>query len=187
MDNKEEIALRKQISVNRHARTLYRAWRNFENLPQILDFLENVMVLDAIHSTWAALISEGKERVVWDIEITEETENQSIEWHSQGNPDILHWGVVSFTRYSSKETLIQLDLHFFFPPLNDSSPHMMGVQFEERIEEDLRRFKLAIEASEFPHRESNRSLPEGIPLGESPRKNFPDTGTRKKGPETEPS
>lgn len=173
METKDEIILSKQIYLRATPERLYRIWHNFENLPEILDFLDTVMVLDEKNSRWSAFIGEEHERLVWDIEITERLQNRLIEWHSGGNPDIFHRGRVIFTDHKDKGTLLQLQIYFFFPPRNDSGKQMLGTGFEERIEEDLRRFKQAIEAERFPEvKGGQESHPEGFPFQRAPEGHF---------------
>jgi uncharacterized membrane protein len=69
-----------------------------------------------------------------------------IEWHSGNNPDIFHRGQLLLSNHQDKGTLLRLELHFFFPPRDDSRDNLLGDSFEERIEENLRRLKLALEA-----------------------------------------
>gem|GEM_PF-2288034 len=183
METKDEIILNKQIYVKATPERLYGTWYNFENLPKILDFLDTVMVLDEINSRWSAFIGEEHERLVWDIEITDRLQNRLIEWHSGGNPDIFHRGRVIFTDHKDKGTLLQLQIYFFFPPRNDSGKQMLGAGFEERIEEDLRRFKQAMEADRFPEvKMGQESHPEGFPLSESSRRPFLNSDSIKKRP-----
>lgn len=40
------VAIRNSITINRTPEELYRFWRNFENLPRIMDRLESVHVRD---------------------------------------------------------------------------------------------------------------------------------------------
>jgi uncharacterized membrane protein len=167
MANIQDISIQKEIFIECSPKEIFNYWRNFDNLPQILDFLENMLVLDQTHSRWTAKIySDMDEKEIWDVEITRERKSSLIEWHSEQNPDLLHEGAVRFASVNSG-TKLQLNLRFFFPPLHDSHPDMLGNDFENRIEEDLRRFKLAVEAGEFPKKRSGKSeLPEGY--SESP-------------------
>lgn len=152
----EDILISKEITINSSPKELFQNWRNFENLPQILDFLENVSVLDNTHSQWTAkLNSDLEEKETWNVEITNEINNHLIEWRSEGNADIFHEGAVRFSP-TQNSTHLELSIRFFFPPLDDFHPQMLGKGLTNRIEQDLRRFKLAVEAGEFPRPRDNR-------------------------------
>ena len=156
MPDFEDVMISKDILINCSPKELFRNWRNFENLPQILDFLENVLVLDQTHSKWTAkLNSDLEEKETWDVEIINELENHLIEWRSEDNADIFHEGQVSFSPINNC-TRLHLSIRFFFPPLDDFHPNMLGKGLNYRIEQDLRRFKLAVEAGEFPRLRENR-------------------------------
>ena len=174
MANQEEVHLEKSIVVNKNRNHLFKMWKNYEALPLIFDFLEEVTALDENHSIWSILI-DGSERVSWDTEITEEVQNQLIRWHSQGSAEVLHEGALQFTSAENNiSTRINLQLHFYFPPMQDSKPDMLGEDLSNRIEHDLLRFKIAVEANQFPKmREIRAGLPKGFP-GSNPiqRKDF---------------
>ncbi|MFP4014656.1 MAG: SRPBCC family protein [Chitinispirillaceae bacterium] len=174
MADQEEIHLDKHIRIHRMPSDLYQYWRNPENLPQILDFLEEVMSLDEQSSRWTVVIA-GNERITWDTVITEDVKGQLIRWHSEGNTDALHDGVVRFSGTGQhRVTDLHLQLNFYFPIMKDSRPDMLGQDVETRIEEDLLRFKQAVEANEFPkgRREGRRGLPWGFP-GAAPQREGP--------------
>lgn len=167
----EEITIQKSVLIKHSQKDLFQIIYNFENLPLILDFLENVMLLNTTHSRWTAKISE-EERITWDVEITREKEDEFIEWHSSGNTDILHEGTFRFSHIDSRKgTVLSLLLRFYFPPRDDSKSNMLGEDFENRIQDNLIRFKQAIEANEFPRpRQSKKIYPEGLSPNEGSSK-----------------
>lgn len=170
MQEPKEIWVQKEIIIHKNAKDLLRIWRNFENLPRILHFLENVINISSHVSRWTSLLADQTERVIWDIRIVEENENR-LEWHSENNPDIFHRGILILTSMPDSSTLLQLQLRFFFPLLHDSKPDMLGSDFSYRIEEDLQRFRLAVEANEFYGVKSTiKEIPEGFADPQNPRK-----------------
>ncbi|MFP4163591.1 MAG: SRPBCC family protein [Chitinispirillaceae bacterium] len=174
MADQQEIHVDTHIQIHRMPSDLYLYWRNPENMPHILDFLEEVMALDDQQSRWTVLVA-GNERITWDTEITEEIRGQLIRWHSGGNMDVLHDGLVRFSGTGKhRVTDLHLQLNFFFPLMKDSRPDMLGEDMENRVREDLQRFKQAVEANEFPkkRREGKRGLPWGFP-GAAPQKGSP--------------
>lgn len=170
MQEPKEIWVQKKIIIHKNAKELLRIWRNFENLPRILHFLENVIRISSHVSRWTSLLADQTERIIWDVRIVEEHGNR-LEWHSENNPDIFHRGILILTPKPDSSTLLQLRLLFFFPLLHDSKPDMLGSDFSYRIEEDLQRFRLAVEANEFINAQSTlKEIPEGFADPENPRK-----------------
>ena len=170
----EEIIIQKSVLLKTPSKRLYQLLRNFENFPYLLDFLENAIVIDKSHYRLTARISDEQERIIWDVEIIRETEHDFFEWHSSGSTDILHEGNVRFTHNSQlKGTVMSLQLRFYFPTLNDSRSSMLGEDFENRIQDNLLRFKQAVEANEFPRpRDNKNDIPEGFSTDKGPWRNF---------------
>src|SRR5579884_3502996 len=64
--NVEEV-----VTINRPAAELYRFWRNVEQLPRFMEYLESVRTIDQRRSHWVAKGPAGR-RVEWDAEIINE-------------------------------------------------------------------------------------------------------------------
>src|SRR5262245_66329822 len=73
------IRVEKSVIVTRDRSDLYHFWRNFRNLPQIMNHLEEVRVLSPTRSHWVARAPVGI-RVDWDAEITRDQQNELIAW-----------------------------------------------------------------------------------------------------------
>jgi hypothetical protein len=72
-DRSREVPVRRSITINRSIEDVYRFWRNFENLPRFMRYLQSVEVLDHKRSRWRAAAPAGM-KVQWDAEIVEERE-----------------------------------------------------------------------------------------------------------------
>ncbi len=170
---KEDITIQTTITVNDSCETLYNTWREVRNFSTIFDFPESVIRIDQNRFRFTTFIKEQNERLSWDLEITEENPPNYFSWHSSYNADLLHDGSVRFIPQQNNKTEIQLALRFFFPPLQDSKPFMMGAEFKTTIEDNLRRFKQAWEAKSFTlFKENLNDLPEGLSTGPLIRKSF---------------
>jgi hypothetical protein len=71
------IHMERTITINRPPEELYRFWHDFEKLPQFMNHLLSVKMLDEKHSHWVAKGPAGT-NVEWDAEIINETPNQLI-------------------------------------------------------------------------------------------------------------
>lgn len=70
------------VTVDRSAADLYAFWRDVENLPRFISFLEAVTTTDKIRSHWRAKVPHGP-TLEWDAAITEDRPDQKITWKMQ--------------------------------------------------------------------------------------------------------
>jgi uncharacterized membrane protein len=148
----EGIKVEKSVVVNRPPQELYRFWRNFENLPRFMDHLESVTVLDENRSHWVAKAPAGT-TVEWDATINNEIDNQLIAWRSLAGADVNNAGSVHFTPLHNGEwTEVRVVLSYDPPAgkLGALVAKMFGEDPSKQVEDDLRRFKQVMEASEVP-------------------------------------
>src|SRR4051812_10461718 len=146
----EGIKVEKSITVNRPVEEVYRFWRNLENLPRFMDHLESVTVLDENRSRWVAKAPAGT-RVEWDAVIHNEIDDELIAWRSLPGADVSNAGSVHFTPLGSGVSTEVLVVLSYEPPagkLGAAVAKLMGEEPSKQVEEDLRRFKQVMEASE---------------------------------------
>src|SRR5262249_5978269 len=79
------IRVEHTVSVLRSPEELYRFWRNFENLPRFMHYLESVQVTGDKRSHWVAK-GPLDFRVEWDAEVTLDRPNEQINWRSLSVP-----------------------------------------------------------------------------------------------------
>jgi uncharacterized membrane protein len=146
----EGIKVEKSITVNRPAEEVYRFWRNFENLPRFMEHLESVTVIDETRSHWVCKAPAGT-NVEWDATIHNEIDDELIAWRSLPGADVNNAGSVHFMPTadgSSTEVLVVLS---YEPPagkLGVAVAKLLGEEPSKQVEDDLRRFKQVMEASE---------------------------------------
>jgi len=143
------IEVRRAITVLAPQNEVYRFWRNFENLPQFMQHLESVRVLDDRRSHWKARAPAGTS-VEWDAEIVEDRPNELIAWRAVGNADVPNRGSVRFqpSPQGGTEVLVELS---YEPPggrLGSIVAKLLGEEPEIQVASDLRRFKQVIELGE---------------------------------------
>lgn len=146
----EGVKVEKSITVNRPAEEVYRFWRNLENLPRFMDHLESVTVLDENRSRWVAKAPAGT-RVEWDAVIHNEIDDELIAWRSLPGADVNNAGSVHFTPLGSGISTEVLVVLSYEPPagkLGAAVAKLLGEEPSKQVEEDLRRFKQVMEASE---------------------------------------
>jgi uncharacterized membrane protein len=148
----EGIKVEKSVTVNRPVQDVYRFWRNFENLPRFMDHLESVTVIDETQSHWVAKAPAGA-RVEWDAVIHNEIENELLAWRSLPSADVRNAGSVRFTPVGDgSQTEVRVVLSYE-PPAGKVGAvvaKLLGEEPSKQIEDDLRRLKQVMEASDVP-------------------------------------
>lgn len=147
------------ITINKPAAELYGYWRNFKNLPRIMNHLESVTPLDGNRSHWKAKAPLGM-TVEWDAEIFNEIPNELIAWRSLADAQIPNAGSVRFKSLPyARGTEIKVELEYM-PPAGKVGvviARLLGEEPQVQIEGDLRRFKQLMEAGEIATTEGQSS------------------------------
>jgi uncharacterized membrane protein len=142
----------KTITVDRPPEELYRFWRRFENLPQVMRHLKNVESIDHERSHWVAEGAMGND-VEWDAEILNERENELIAWQSLPGGDIDTAGSVHFKRVGQNgRTEVTISMKYNPPAgkVGAQIASLIGEGLEEKLDEDLKRFKQVMETGFAP-------------------------------------
>lgn len=140
------IHVTKSITINRSPAELYKFWRDFQNLPQIMKHLESVTVTDEKTSHWKAKAPLGMS-VEWDAELTSDVENERIGWKSLEGADIPNSGVVEFRPTADRGTLVKVTMIYEAPggKLGEIFAKIFGEEPNQQVAEDLRRLKRLME------------------------------------------
>jgi uncharacterized membrane protein len=150
---KGAVKVEKTVTVDRPAEEIYRFWRNFENLPRIMDHLKAVRTIDDRRSHWVAKGPAGME-AEWDAEITEDMDGRRIAWHSLEGSEVDTWGYVSFEPApDGRGTEVRVSLAYQPPggKVGAALAKLFGEEPGQQIEDDLRKFKRMLETGEIAH------------------------------------
>lgn len=141
------IRVEKSVIINRDRADLYYFWRNFRNLPLIMNHLQEVRVLSPTRSHWVARAPVGT-RVEWDAEITHDQENELIAWRSLEGATVANAGSVRFLHFAEHLTEVRVSLEYDPPGgrLGAFIASIFGENPEQQITEDLSRFKHLMES-----------------------------------------
>lgn len=86
--------IEESIDVDVPVQTAYNQWTQFESFPEFMEGVESITQVDATHNRWVTKV--GGVTREFDAEITEQSPDERIAWHSVGG-DVDHGGVVTFT------------------------------------------------------------------------------------------
>jgi uncharacterized membrane protein len=156
------------IVVDRSPEEAYRFWRNFENLPKLMTYLESVRTLDNRRTHWTAVGPAGN-TIEWDAELVTDEPNQTIAWRSINATHFKNAGTVRFeTAPGNRGTLVRVEMKY--EPVGGSLPSivnkMLGADLGRRLEHDLRNFKQVLEVGEVT--KSDASIHPGMHAAQPP-------------------
>jgi uncharacterized membrane protein len=136
--------------IDRPRQDLFAFWRNFENLPQFMDYLESVEVIDRQRSRWTLQLPVAQ--LVWEAEIYQEHPGELLSWRSMSDAPITHAGTVTFEDATGgRGTQVSLIINYA-PPLGHLGAAAAKLLPQEpgRLATDaLRKFKQLMETGEI--------------------------------------
>lgn len=156
----QSIKVEKTVTIsNKSPEELYQFWRNFENLPHFMKHLKHVSVINNTRSHWIASAPMGGS-VEWDAEIINDQENRLIAWASVEGADIDNSGFVRFQRApEGRGTEVKVVIEYNPPAgvVGDAIAKLFGEEPQQQIGDELRRFKMLMEAGEMATTEGQPS------------------------------
>ena len=144
------VKFEKTIVVHRSPEDLFRFWRHPENLPTVMKHVKEVRADGDRRSHWTAE-GIGGQTVEWDAEIFNERENELIAWRSLPGGAVDTAGSVHFKAFpEGNGTAVTVSIKYNPPggKLGASLASMLGAGVEQKIAEDLHRFKRTMEAGD---------------------------------------
>ncbi|MCC5643636.1 SRPBCC family protein [Nostoc sp. CHAB 5824] len=155
----QPIKVEKTVTINKPAEELYHFWHNFENLPRFMKHLKDVKVHNnkqessghATRSHWTTSGVLGGS-VEWDADIIEDRENELIAWASVEGADVDNSGFVRFQPAPGDRGTEVKVVTKYNPPggaIGATIAKLFGEEPEQQIGDDLRRFKMLMEAGEI--------------------------------------
>lgn len=152
------IHVEESVTIAKPASELYTYWRNFENLPRIMDHLKEVQVLSAKRSRWVAKAPLGYS-VEWEAEIINDEPNAVIAWRSIGDAMVDNSGSVRFIEAGEGKTEVRVVIDYIPPAGRVGSiiARFFGEEPQVQVREDLGRFKELMETGEVAAGADGRS------------------------------
>lgn len=147
----QPIKVEKTVTINKPAEELYRFWHNFGNLPRFMKHLKDVKVHNNKRSHWTTSGVLGGS-VEWDADIIEDRENELIAWASVEGADVDNSGSVRFQPAPANRGTEVKVVTEYNPPggaIASVFAKLFGEEPEQQIGDDLRRFKMLMEAGEI--------------------------------------
>jgi uncharacterized membrane protein len=115
LDRAEQVAkvthVGKAITIDAPAAAIYSFWRDFRNLPRVMDHVRGVEPLGDLRSRWTAEGPKGIE-VHWEAEIVEDLPNERIAWRTLGGSFDSSGAVRFLPAPGGRGTEVVVDLHY---------------------------------------------------------------------------
>ncbi len=154
------LRVEEALTIQRPREELFRFWRDFENLPRFMEYLESVRTTGGNRSHWVAR-GPLDVRVAWDAEITAERPNELIAWRALPGSAVDTEGEIRFTQApGNRGTRVHVRMRYDPPggKVGAAIAWLFGRSGEQAAREDLRRFKRLLETGEIP---TTRGQPSG--------------------------
>ena len=136
------------ITINRPVGEVYAAWRDFEQLPQFMDWLESVRDIGGGLSHWVAKLPVGG-TVEWTAVLVEDIPNERISWRTIDKAKVPHKGTVWFVpTLDGRGTEIHVEMQYDVPGSRRLGAFAAKLATKGQVEGDLRRFKQVLETGE---------------------------------------
>lgn len=148
---RRELREQRTVTINRPAAELYEFWRNEENAPLWMEHIERVISLSSTHSRWV-MRGPGGTAIEWESEITEDRHGHAIAWRSVPGSKIEQAGRVEFEELANgRGTEVRLKMIYHMPGgiFGSSLATVLGFDPEQQMRENLRHFKMLMEAGEI--------------------------------------
>jgi uncharacterized membrane protein len=147
-----DVLVGRTVCINRPRAELYAFWRHFANLPQFMENVRSVTIVDSRRSHWV-IEAPANRKVEWDSEITEDVPDERIAWASLPGASVRNSGSVEF-RDSSAGRGTFVTVTIAYDPPGGNLGRLVAKLFhrEPKIQarQDLRRFKQLMETGEIP-------------------------------------
>jgi uncharacterized membrane protein len=138
-----------RVVVQRPIDQVYAFCREFRNLPQFMQHLLRVEVVDSRHSHWVIEAPLGK-TLEWDTVVTEDVPNTRIAWESTPESPVRHTGSLTFSDVVGLGTEVQAVIAYE-PPAGELGrvvAKLWGDSPGAQARDDLLRLKVFLEAGQ---------------------------------------
>lgn len=140
----------RSVTINRPRADVYAFWRDFSNLPLVMENIERVDMIDDRRSHWVVK-GPGGATVEWDSEVTQDDTGERIAWRSLDGADVTHSGEVEFLDAAPDRGTIVRAKIMYQPPGGKVAQWLAKLLQREpavQVRRDLRRLKQLLETGE---------------------------------------
>jgi uncharacterized membrane protein len=145
----------RSIIINRPVEDVYRFWKDFENLPRFMEYLQSVRYIGDRRSHWIARGPAGVQ-IEWDAETISDQSNQIISWRAVEGSPVKHAGSVRFENApGNRGTLVRVEIDFSSNRGAAFLGKVLKMDLGRRVTHDLRNLKQVLEVGEVIQSEAS--------------------------------
>ena len=148
-ENETVQVIEKSIIIDRSRQDVYAFFRDPAHLPEFMERVERVEIVDPTRSQWILGGPLGV-HVHWEVEILSDTAPYDFAWCTREDARIRYLGSVRFKRNASSgatQAIIRLKLRLPGPHVRVAMA-LTGVDAETEVETSLQRLKELLERSQ---------------------------------------
>ena len=136
------------ITINRPPSEVYAAWRDFEQFPRFMHWLESVKDLGNGLSQWTAKLPIGG-TVSWNAVMIEDRPGERISWRATQDAKVPSHGTVSFKpTLDGRGTEIEVEMQYDVPGSRRLGALFAKLATKEQVNADLKRLRQVLETGE---------------------------------------
>jgi uncharacterized membrane protein len=146
----EETVIGRTVTVNRARDEVYAFWRDFSNLPRVMENVERIDILDDRRTHWVVKAPAGKV-VEWESVVTDDEPGRLIAWQSVEGADVKSSGRIEFIDAApGRGTMVRATFSYDPPAgwLGEWIAKLFQREPNVQARRDLRRLKQYLETGE---------------------------------------
>ena len=136
-------------TINRSRQEVYDFWRDFSNLPKVMENVDSIEVTDRTRSHWTVKAPGGRQ-VGWEAVVTEDQPGRVIGWETVEGSDVRSSGRIEFHEVAGRGTVVRAVIGY--DPPGGAIGQLLAKLFQRepaiQARRDLRRLKQYLEAGE---------------------------------------
>jgi uncharacterized membrane protein len=148
-----ETSISRSVVIMRSAADIYGFWKDFGKAPLWMAHVDSVSPLDDRRTRWIRKSSMAGS-LEWMTELLEDVPNRLISWRTPANADCNCdlYGEITFDEIEHRRgTMVTLSIHHKMHTglLHSGATLIIGQDPQRQMSENLRRFKMLLEAGEI--------------------------------------
>lgn len=159
---REHVVVGRTVTINRPREELYAFWRDFKNLPQFMENVRSVEVIDDKRSRWT-IAGPADSDIEFETMIAEDRPNELIAWRSHPDASVRNSGRIVF-RDAQDGRGTEVEATIAYDPPAGAVGRLAAKVFQRepamQARRELKRFKQLMETGEVATAERRRPHPE---------------------------
>jgi uncharacterized membrane protein len=146
----EDAVVGHSVTINRPRDEIYAFWRDFTNLPRVMENIERIDATDDRRSHWMVKAPAGR-KVEWESVITADEPGRLIAWQSVEGADVASSGRIEFLDAAPGRGTVVRATFAYDPPagwLGEWIAKLFQREPAVQARRDLRRLKQFLETGE---------------------------------------